>query len=61
MWNIGCNLTVAFLVSFILFYKALRGMLGKTDIALPHALPLLLLLYMLYVFLVSFFQPKPAT
>lgn len=64
VWNTGCNLSIAFLVSFICFYKALRGVLLDPTLMpaqFAHTFPLLLLLYMLHCFLVRqekhFFSP----
>lgn len=56
VWNAGCNLSIAFLVSFICFYKCLRGVLLNptwVPIQFAHTFPLLLLFYMLLCFLVS--------
>ena len=55
VWNAGCNLSIAFLVSFICFYKCLRGVLLNptlVPIQFAHTFPLLLLFYMLLCFLV---------
>lgn len=56
IWNTGCNLSIAFLVSFICFYKALRGVLLDPNLVpsqFAHTFPLLLFLYMLHCFFVS--------
>lgn len=56
VWNTGCNLSIAFLVSFICFYKALRGVLLNplwVPIQFAHTFPLLLLFYVVVSFLVS--------
>ncbi|CAM9750231.1 unnamed protein product [Discosporangium mesarthrocarpum] len=49
VWNTGCDLSIAFLLSVICFYKALRGVLINEEMVpsqFAHTFPLLLLLYM---------------
>eukprot|EP00903_Cladosiphon_okamuranus_P016627 g15335.t1 len=61
VWNTGCNLSIAFLVSFICFYKCLRGVLLNpklVPIQFAHIFPLLLLLFMLYCFLTPWSERK---
>lgn len=55
VWNTGCNLSIWFLVCFICFYKALRGVLGDDLVPtqFAHTFPFLLLLRVIYGFLVS--------
>ncbi|CAB1112597.1 unnamed protein product [Ectocarpus sp. CCAP 1310/34] len=61
VWNTGCNLSIAFLVSFICFYKCLRGVLLNptwVPIQFAHTFPLLLLFYMLLCFLTPWHERK---
>merc|ERR1712070_111679 len=49
MWIEGCDLSIAFLLSLICFWKALRGVfLSGIPPQLAHAFPVTLFLYIIY-------------
>eukprot|EP00904_Undaria_pinnatifida_P011262 jgi/Undpi1/7266/HiC_scaffold_22.g09739.m1 len=61
VWNTGCNLSIAFLVSFICFYKALRGVLLNptwVPIQFAHTFPLLLFFYVILCFVTPWSERK---
>jgi hypothetical protein len=49
VWNVGLDLCIAFLLSLICFWKALRGVfLAGVPPTLAHTFPLALFLYVAY-------------